>query len=323
MDMLKIEKECYKNNVKIIAGIDEAGRGPLAGPVVASCVVIDKNVIIEGVNDSKKLTPKKRDLLFDVIKENAKEIGIGIVHEDKIDSINILQATYLAMKIALGNIKTKPDLVLIDGQRSNLKHYNVKHIIKGDSKSQSIAAASIIAKVTRDRIMQQYDYIYPDYKFSKHKGYGTKFHIESIEKFKSTPVHRKSFKIVKSNLPSVSYIKKTYGFKHLAKMIVASKYIRNEYRLLNIKYNIQPNDLFDYFINKNDNYKFIKIEKNNSFESNSKDDSLYLDTFNYLKFFLKEKDIQSSFTFIVISVMFQKNKKPLINLVYKKKIDSV
>ena len=138
------DKNYVNDNFDVVAGVDEVGRGPLCGPVVAAAVIFPKNSIIDGVNDSKKLSPKNRESLFDIINEQSLSIGVGVVHEDKIDCMNILQATYLAMKIALGNIKTKPDLVLIDGQRSNLKHYNVKHIIKGDSKSQSIAAASII-----------------------------------------------------------------------------------------------------------------------------------------------------------------------------------
>ena len=323
MDMLKIEKEYLNDNIKIIAGIDEAGRGPLAGPVVAACVVFDNDVVIEGINDSKKISSKKRDLLFDEINNKAKEIGIGIVHEDKIDEINVLQAAYLAMKISLGNLEVKPDLVLIDGPSSNIKHYKVKHIIKGDSKSQSIAAASIIAKVTRDRMMLQYDHIYPDYNFSKHKGYGTKYHVNTIQSMKSTPIHRKSFKIVKDNLPSVEYIKKTYGFKNLAKMIVASNFVKNKYDILNRMYDFQPNDSFDYIFSKLNNYYFIKVEyseiQNISFESQS----IYDDIIDSIKLFIDEKDIRNSFTFIVISVMFQKNKTPIMKELYKKKISYV
>ena len=320
--MLKIEKECLDHNINIIAGIDEAGRGPLAGPVVACCVTFENTVVIQGINDSKKLTPKKRDLLYDEIYDKAKEVSVGIVHEDKIDEINILQAAYLAMKIALGNMKIKPDLVLIDGPSSNIKHYNVKHIIGGDSKSQSIAAASIIAKVTRDRMMEQYDLIYPDYKFAKHKGYGTKYHIDTIKTLKSSPIHRKSFKIVKSNLPSFNYIKNSYGFKELAKMIVASYYVKKEFKILNNAYNVDQNNSFDYIVKKEHNCYFIKVHTNDITTNISLNDNLYSDNCKFIKTFILEKDLETNFTFIVISVMFQKNKKPLIKLIYKKELNS-
>ena len=229
MDMLSIEKKYWNKDIRNVAGIDEAGRGPLAGPVVAACVVFDVNVKIDDIKDSKKLTAKKRDLLFDTIYEKAKYVTVGIVHEDEIDRVNILQATYLAMKITLGKLDITPGVVLVDGPRSNIKHYKVKHVINGDNLSQSIAAASIIAKVTRDRMMKQYDIIFPEYKFSNHKGYGTKYHTDTIKDLKSTPIHRKSFKIVKSNLPSIDFVKNSYGFSVLGTKIVASEYIKKGY----------------------------------------------------------------------------------------------
>ncbi|MBQ6631238.1 MAG: ribonuclease HII [Romboutsia sp.] len=187
------EKEGYSKGYLYIGGIDEAGRGPLAGPVVASVVVFKPNTKIEGINDSKKLSEAKREELFDIIKEQAIDYGIGIVNNEEIDEINILNATYLAMKKALNCLKNTPDYLLIDAATIPGINIDQKPIIKGDSKSISIAAASILAKVTRDNIMYQYDEMFPEYGFKSHKGYGTKEHYEAIEKYGITRIHRKSF----------------------------------------------------------------------------------------------------------------------------------
>ena len=189
----QFENEGYYRGYLSIGGIDEAGRGPLAGPVVASVVVFEPNTKIEGVNDSKKLSEAKREELFDIIKEKAIDYGIGIVNNNEIDEINILNATYLAMKKALNCLENQPDYLLIDAATIPGVDIDQKPIIKGDSKSISIAAASILAKVTRDNIMYQYDDMYPGYGFKGHKGYGTKEHYEAIEKLGITPIHRKSF----------------------------------------------------------------------------------------------------------------------------------
>ena len=187
------ENEGYSKGYLYIGGIDEAGRGPLAGPVVASVVVFKQNTKIEGINDSKKLSEAKREELFDIIKEQAIDYGIGIVNNEEIDEINILNATYLAMKKALNCLKNTPDYLLIDAATIPGISIDQKPIIKGDSKSISIAAASILAKVTRDNIMYQYDEMFPEYGFKSHKGYGTKEHYEAIEKYGITRIHRKSF----------------------------------------------------------------------------------------------------------------------------------
>ena len=187
------ENEGYEKGYLYIGGIDEAGRGPLAGPVVASVVVFKKGTKIEGVNDSKKLSEAKRDELFEIIKEEALDYGIGIVNNEEIDEFNILNATYMAMKKAINCLHKAPDFLLIDAATIPGIDTDQKAIIKGDSKSISIAAASILAKVTRDSIMYHYDEIYPEYGFKSHKGYGTKEHYEAIEKHGITPIHRKSF----------------------------------------------------------------------------------------------------------------------------------
>ena len=192
-EMLKIEESLYESGYLKICGVDEAGRGPLCGPVVAAAVILKKGQIIEGVNDSKKLTEKKREILYDKIINSALCVGVGLSDVDIIESVNILNATKLAMKQAIENLKIRPDYVLIDGnQRINID-IESDAIVSGDAKSESIAAASIIAKVTRDRMLMQYDKDYPEYGFSKHKGYGTKTHIEAIKKYGLTSIHRPSF----------------------------------------------------------------------------------------------------------------------------------
>ena len=189
----KYEKEAYLQGFQFVAGIDEAGRGPLAGPVVAACVMLPGNCLIEGLNDSKKLSPVQRENLYEIIVEKALSIGVGIIDEKCIDDINILNATKLAMKNAIEQIKPRPDMLLIDAVR--LKDVDIAQlpIIKGDALSISIAAASIIAKVTRDRLIEATDDIYPQYGFRKHKGYGTEEHINAIKKYGICPIHRVSF----------------------------------------------------------------------------------------------------------------------------------
>lgn len=176
-----------------ICGIDEAGRGPLAGPVVAAAVILDKDKEILFLNDSKKLSEKKRNELFDEINDKAFAVGVGIVDEKEIDEINILQATYKAMRLAISNLNIKPQILLNDAVIIPEVDIKQVDIIKGDAKSISIAAASIIAKVTRDRIMCGYHEIYPEYDFLKHKGYGTKKHIDAIKEYGICDIHRKTF----------------------------------------------------------------------------------------------------------------------------------
>ena len=193
--MFDFENSYLSKGYKLIAGIDEAGRGPLAGPVVCACVImpLDKNNIIEGINDSKKLTEKKRELLYDQIIKNAIDYSIVEIDNKRIDEINILNATKEGMVKCVSNLHNTPDIVLIDAvNKLNLScEYN--SIIKGDAKSYSIAAASILAKVHRDRLMKEFDKKYPNYNFAKHKGYGTKEHIENLKRFGKCELHRDSF----------------------------------------------------------------------------------------------------------------------------------
>ena len=194
IELSKFEKGYYEKGYTCIAGIDEAGRGPLAGPVVAAAVILPKGLLIDGVNDSKKVSEKKREKLYDEITEKAVAWGVGIQDNNVIDEINILEATRLAMHEAIEHLHVMPDFIFIDAEKKvNTNGIPYLPIIKGDALSISIAAASIIAKVTRDRIMREYDKQYPEYGFEKHKGYGTKNHVEALKMYGMTPIHRKSF----------------------------------------------------------------------------------------------------------------------------------
>ena len=192
-DLWAYEREAFADGVKLVCGVDEAGRGPLAGPVCAAAVILPPELVIPGLNDSKKLTDKKRRELYDVITAEAVSYGIAFASEKEIDEINILQATFLAMARAMEKLTPQPELALIDGNRAKDFGLPVRTIVKGDSLSASIAAASILAKVTRDRLMEQYDEAYPQYGFAIHKGYGTKRHYEALREFGPSPIHRMTF----------------------------------------------------------------------------------------------------------------------------------
>ena len=203
-EIKKIEEELYSQGTTSIAGIDEAGRGPLAGPVVVACVVMPRDSMLEGVNDSKKVSEKKREKLYEEIIKEAIGYGVGIISQEEIDRINILNATKEGLTTAIKELEKdlqekqrefdKPEIILVDAlTKIDTDHIPYKSIIKGDAKSYSIAAASIIAKVTRDRIMRQWDEVYPMYGFEKHKGYGTAAHINAIKEYGLCPLHRRSF----------------------------------------------------------------------------------------------------------------------------------
>ena len=201
INMWEIEEACFAQGCQIVCGVDEAGRGPLAGPVVAAAVILPPHADIPGLNDSKKLSDKRRRELFPVIQEQAVAFGIGIATHEEIDEINILQATFLAMERALANLSVKPDLALIDGNREKDFGIPVQTVVKGDSRSASIAAASILAKVTRDDMMLEMAEKYPGYGFDIHKGYGTKAHYTALTELGPSPIHRSTF------------LKKFYGTK--------------------------------------------------------------------------------------------------------------
>lgn len=200
-DLWEIEDRYFADGVKLICGIDEAGRGPLAGPVCAAAVILPPHIELPGLNDSKKLTDKRRRELYPMIKEAAVAYGIGFASHEEIDEINILQATYLAMERAIAQLRVSPDLLLIDGNRAKDFGIPAQTVVKGDSLSASIAAASVLAKVTRDDLMLEAAKEYPQYGFEVHKGYGTKAHYEALTGFGISPIHRRTF------------LKKFYGEK--------------------------------------------------------------------------------------------------------------
>jgi ribonuclease HII len=198
VDLLSLESDLWRKGFRTVGGVDEVGRGPLAGPVVAACVVFPQDFFLPEVNDSKKLTAKKRERLFDQILDTAHEVGIGIVGEKTIDSMNILNASLKAMWRAVKELKNAPEFILVDGnQRIPDLPLPQMPVIKGDSKSLSIAAASIVAKVIRDRIMLHYHRKYPEFSFAAHKGYATRAHVEALKAFGPCRIHRRSFKLVK------------------------------------------------------------------------------------------------------------------------------
>ena len=194
INLKQYECELRSKGYKYICGIDEAGRGPLAGPVVVASVIMPENSMIEGVNDSKKVSEKKREKLYDLILSEAISYGVGIIGQDEIDEINILNATKKGLTISLQELTQKPDLIIVDALNNiDTLGTNYESIIKGDAKCYSIAAASIIAKVTRDRIMREWDKVYPQYGFVAHKGYGTVAHIKALKEYGACPLHRKTF----------------------------------------------------------------------------------------------------------------------------------
>ena len=193
IDWLKFENEAYEIGYTCVCGVDEAGRGPLAGPVFAAAVVLGRGQIIDGINDSKQLSEKKREALFDKIKEEALCYSIALVDEKTIDEINILNETFLAMKKAIEGLEIKPDFAMIDGNKTPDLDIDCEAVVKGDANSVSIAAASILAKVSRDRYMFEMAEKYPEYKFEKHKGYGTKLHYQMLDEYGPSEIHRQTF----------------------------------------------------------------------------------------------------------------------------------
>ena len=196
-NLLKYEKELYKNNITLIAGVDEAGRGPLVGPVVAAAVILPKNYSLEGLNDSKQLSEKKREKFYEILQKEAISIGVGIVSPKEIDELNILEASRKAMYIALNNLSVTPEYILSDAMSLNDKDIPSRPIIHGDALSLSIAAASVVAKVTRDHIMYELDKLHPEYNYKKNKGYPTKEHLELMQKYGIFEEYRMSYKPVK------------------------------------------------------------------------------------------------------------------------------
>ena len=244
----------------IIAGVDEAGRGPLAGPVVAAAVILPNSYNLEGLDDSKKVTPKKRSQLFVEIQHQATAIGVGVVAAADIDKTNILQATQQAMKMALGRLKPRPDQAVIDGYALPTQIIPNKGVIKGDQTVDVIKAASIIAKVTRDNMMEQYDIIFPVYGFKKHKGYGTREHMDKLRLNKACAIHRKSFKPVAAAMPTLSWLRKEGRIVQWGEQVAAVYLIEKGYEILTMNLCCDPYGEIDIIAEKDGIIIFVEVK---------------------------------------------------------------
>jgi len=244
----------------LIAGIDEAGRGPLAGPVAAAAVILSEDHSIAGLNDSKKLSPKKREILYDKIMNQALAVGIATVDEKTIDRMNILNGTYEAMQMALEDLDIQPDHALIDGFPLPNQIIPNEGIIRGDEKIEVIQAASIIAKVTRDRIMDKYDIIFPEFGFSNNKGYGTPKHMDALKKCKATPIHRKSFRPVRDNFPTLSWYRKNRRIGWIGEKLAALFLMKRLYEIKSINEYSAPYGELNLIAEKNDEIVFVEVK---------------------------------------------------------------
>ncbi len=244
----------------IIAGVDEAGRGPLAGPVVAAAVILPNSYNLVGLDDSKKVTPKKRSKLFIDINQQAIAIGVGIISAVQIDKTNILYSTQQAMKMALGQLKQTPDQALIDGYGLSTQIIPNKGVIKGDQTVDVIKAASIIAKVTRDNMMEQYDIIFPVYGFKKHKGYGTREHMEKLQLNKACAIHRKTFKPVVAAMPTLSWLQKEDKIGQWGEQVAAVYLVERNYEILSMNETCDPYGEINIIAEKNGKIIFIEVK---------------------------------------------------------------
>ena len=259
IDLLSFENKLWSEGKLFIAGIDEAGRGPLAGPVVAAAVVFNQNNIPDGINDSKKLSSSKREKLFNEIIDSCLSYGIGKVWQDEIDKSDILRSTHMAMRMAIGGLSRTPDYLLVDGRGLPDKIIPQKSIVSGDSRSVSIAAASILAKVSRDRIMLEIAKVYPEYEFEKHKGYGTAAHIRVIKNIGPSPIHRHSFKRVKGiKIKLDTTNKKEIG--NYGERLAALDLIKQGYEILERNFWADRENELDIIAGKNDTIVFVEVK---------------------------------------------------------------
>jgi len=298
--LVAIGRKKYRTGaVEIIAGVDEAGRGPLAGPVVAAAVILPENHGIVNLRDSKKLSAAKREKLHPIILDNAIGVGLGVVGEREIDKLNILNATYKAMQMALGRLPVKPNRALIDGYP--LPHQIIPNegIIKGDDKIDCIRAASIIAKVERDRLMLEMDTIFPEYGFAQHKGYGTQMHLENLEKWMATPIHRKSFSPVKSKLKSIQWYKKNNQLGWLGEKL-AALYLRNKgYTILEVNHRESGLGEIDIIGEQSGELVFIEVKTGSKHEGIRPEHNLSRQKMeklgNAIQMYLTKNEITKSF----------------------------
>ena len=301
----------------IIAGVDEVGRGPLAGPVVAAAVILPKDHTIEGLRDSKKISKKRRESLFPLIYEQAIDIGTGEVDVKTIDKINIREATFKAMKMALDDLSTIPDRALIDGHPLNDQSIPNEGIIGGDDKVDSIKAASIIAKVTRDRIMKEYSIIFPEYGFENHSGYGTKIHIEALEKYRATPIHRRSFKPVKNLMPTFKWLVDHDRISWMGKKLAALHLKKSGTSVMDLDWEGISNNSIDIVAKDNDHLIFVDV---NTYYKNQDDlkkdnevDRLKKTMLPAMNLYLSDKLAVSNFRIDSISVILRSNNPEILH----------
>ncbi len=303
------------NTNNIIAGVDEAGRGPLAGPVVAAAVILPKNHSIEGLIDSKKLTAKKREKLYKEIT-NICDYGIGIVSHRTIDKINVLQATFKAMRVAILNLKQKPDNTLIDGYGLPDQVIRNEGVIGGDNLIECISAASIIAKVTRDELMLKIDDIFPEYGFAKHKGYGTKAHMENLNIYKACPIHRKTFSPVKKNIPKMEWLISKDKLNKLAVQLVSLHYLNKNYTIVHINFNLNEKMPIDIVLKKDEINVFVKVILLLKNTNRMNIENLTTDELKNMKYeaskFNQESDSSLESKFEIATIFLQKN--PIIDI---------
>ena len=303
------------NTNNIIAGVDEAGRGPLAGPVVAAAVILPKNHSIEGLIDSKKLTAKKREKLYKEIT-NICDYGIGIVSHRTIDKINVLQATFKAMRVAILNLKQKPDNTLIDGYGLPDQVIKNEGVIGGDNLIECISAASIIAKVTRDELMLKIDDIFPEYGFAKHKGYGTKAHMENLNIYKACPIHRKTFSPVKKNIPKMEWLISKDKLNKLAVQLVSLHYLNKNYSIVHINFNLNEKMPIDIVLKKDEINVFVKVILLMKNTNRMNIENLTTDELKNMKYeaskFNQESDSTLESKFEIATIFLQKN--PIIDI---------
>ena len=301
----------------IIAGVDEVGRGPLAGPVVAAAVILPKDHTIEGLRDSKKISKKKRESLFPLIYEQAIDIGLGLVDVKTIDKINIREATFKAMKMALDDLSTIPDRALIDGHPLNDQSIPNEGIIGGDDKVDSIKAASIIAKVTRDRIMKEYSIIFPEYGFENHSGYGTKIHIEALEKYRATPIHRRSFKPVKNLMPTFKWLVDHDRISWMGKKLAALHLKKSGMSVMDLDWEGISNNSIDIVAKDNDHLIFVDVntyyKNQGDLKKDSEVDRLKKNMLPAMNLYLSDKLAVSNFRIDSISVILRSNNPEILH----------
>ena len=303
--------------MRIIAGVDEVGRGPLAGPVVAAAVILPKGHTIEGLRDSKKISKNRRESLFPLIYEQAIDIGLGEVDVKTIDKINIREATFKGMKMALDDLSTIPDRALIDGHPLNDQSIPNEGIIGGDDKVDSIKAASIIAKVTRDRIMKEYSIIFPEYGFENHSGYGTKIHIDALEKYRATPIHRRSFKPVKNLMPTFKWLVDHDRISWMGKKLAALHLKKSGMSVIDLDWEGISNNSIDIVAKDNDHLIFVDVntyyKNQDDLKKDSEVDRLKKNMLPAMNLYLSDKLAVSNFRIDSISVILRSNNPEILH----------